>query len=352
MTHDALIKAEASRSFEATRRFNDLHFFHVPFDELNADGNTERTLGRLISSEGRVSVSGPSGSGKSSLLSAVLGPLADELPQEFVPLRIPVAVVGDEYVASPGAFARYIIAYVTRWASKDRFSRAEQLEFERGIAEVTRRSDRGATRQFHIGLPIWLAQAELARQVEQVGVEFEAMSTDADAVEYLRRLISVFEVSDLHPVFVFDDSDAWLRIPNLDRSTVADAFFGLNVPMLAKEVDATFVIAVHEDYRELASYQAARELLSGEIVIPRFIDPMDAIPRILRDRLLISDSGVSLQELMPEDAVEQLIKYYGEGHTLRDLLRVAQRALQHAVSDGVDLVSLPVVEQAIVEITR
>jgi energy-coupling factor transporter ATP-binding protein EcfA2 len=352
VSQDALRKTDDSRAFEATRRFDELSRFHVPFDELNGDVRTEATVARLVAKAGRVAIIGPSGSGKSSVISGVLGPLEEELPESIVPLRVPVATEHDETVTEPGAMARHIVRYVTRWASRERFSPAEQEEFESAIADVTRRAGRRKSREYHVGLPLWLANVEFARQVQSAGEDYESQQSGADAVEHLKRMLALFASHDLLAVLVFDDSDTWLRVPGLDRTEVATAFFLRTVRMIAKELEAGLVLAVHQAYLELPAYGEAREWLSGEVWIPRLIDPRRGVESILRDRLVIADVGAPIDEVMDENALLHLVKYYDDNRTIRDVLRVAQRSVQHALSDGADLITSQLVEQAIVELNE
>lgn len=340
--------SKMSRAFEATRRFEELSLYHLPFDEMNGDHLTEHTFTRIVANEGRVAIVGSSGSGKSSLISAVLGPLALDLPEHIVPLRVPVATEDDKTVTEPGPMARHLVRYVTRWASPERFSTAEQEEFRRGVADVTRRSGGGRTREYHVDLPLWIANVEFASQVQSTGEEYESKTSSADAVEYLGRLLSLFEDHNLFPVFVFDDSDTWLRIPGLDRSEVANAFFVRTIRMMAKELVAGLVLAVHEGYLDLPGYQEAAHWLSGEVRVPRLLNARDGIGSILRDRLTVADVNVAIEDVVEEEAIGYLAKHYESGRTLRDVLRVTQRSLQHALSNGLDLVTVPQVEQAIV----
>jgi hypothetical protein len=350
MSHKQLLEVEISRALEATRRFEDLAFYHVPFDELNGDKHTESSFTRFVANGERVVIVGASGSGKSSVISSVLGPLATELPEQIVPLRVPVAAESDKTVTEPGALARHLVRYVTRWASRDRFSREEQQEFERGVADATRRAAGKKTREFHVGLPLWLAKAEFARQVQETGDEYETRGSPSDAVEYLKRMVALFESHELLPVLVFDDSDTWLNIAGLDRSTVANEFFMRSVRMLCKEVPTGLVIAVHEHYLELAGYREASKLLSAEIRVPRLIDGREGIETILRDRLAMAEVKAQLEEVIEPDAMDPLAKHYEGGKTIRDVLRVGQRALQHSLSDGTERISSQLIEQAITEL--
>lgn len=353
MSYESLLSIEGLRVFDATRRFEDLDLYHVPFDELNGDGRTEETLARLSISGSRIAVVGPSGCGKSSVISYVLGPLAPGVPPDVVPLRVPVAAADDEIVTDPGRVARYIVRYVTRWASPERFTSEQRQEFESGIAESSRRRGNARTRKFHLALPVWLADAGFASELQATGDEFESRGEGTDALEYLKRVVGQFEANSLYPLLVFDDSDAWLRIEGLDRSAVADAFFLRSFRMLAKDVDVGVVLAVHDQYRDLEGYRQAGEWLSGEVGIPRLLDAQTSIDRLLWDRLVISEVEVpSLGDVFEEEAIRQIAKFYDTGRGMRDILRVAQRALQNALSDQSELITAPLVEQAVSELAH
>lgn len=349
MSYQGLLEVEASSAFEPTRRFEDLAFYHVAFDELNGDERTEFTLRRLVGNRGRVAVLGPSGSGKSSVIASVFGPLSMELPENFIPLRIPVAAEVDEVVTEPGALARHVVRYVTRWASRERFSEPEQQVFERGVAEVRRRAGTRRTREYHVGLPFWLANVEFARQVQSTGDDFETRTSGADAIEHLKEMVSLFDSHGFFPIFVFDDSDTWLRIPGFDRANIATAFFMKNVRMMCKEVAAGLVFAVHTDYLELDGYKEAAQMLSAEIPIPRFSNPRLAVEKILQDRLVVAEVSGETSDVIDDAAIAHLAGYYEGGRTIRDLLRVMQRALQDALSDSHDQITGQLIQRAMGE---
>jgi hypothetical protein len=218
MSHEHLLALEEARAFEATRRFEDLELFHVDFDELTGDPATEAALSRMARQRGRVAVVGPSGSGKSSVMAAVLGSFADAVPDEIVPLRIPVAVEADDTVTQVGLFARHVVSTVTRWASADLFTTAERDALERAVAERLQRTGRQTSRSFSLMTPGWLAHAGFAAEVHSAGEDLEARLSSADALAGLSRLIALFRAHELEPFLVIDDSDSWLRLPEVDRS--------------------------------------------------------------------------------------------------------------------------------------
>jgi hypothetical protein len=276
--------------------------------------------------------------------------LSSVLPDTVLPLRVPVAAELDKTVMEPGLLARHIVRFVTRWASPERFSPAERQELERGVAEVKRRAGGVRTRAYHVGLPLWMANVELAHQVKATGEAVEERGSSSDAVEHLRRMVALLLSHGLLPVLVFDDSDTWLRIPGLDRTKVANTFFVRCIRMLAKELESGCVLAIHDTYLDLTGYREASKLLSGEVWVPQLSAPADGLERILSHRLTSADVPAALHEVFEPAAVVRLARYYETGRSLRDVLRVAQRSLQHALSDGMPRVVPQLIGQAIAEL--
>ncbi len=348
MSYDQLRAVETTRALEPTHRFEDLLLYHVAFDELNGEPRTEAMLARLLATGGRVVVIGESGSGKSSVIAAVLGPLSVMLPERILPLRVPVAAEVDRTVSEPGLLARHIARFVTRWATQERFSPAEQADLRRG-AGIGRRAGSSEVRTYHVGLPLWMANADLAHEVRETGEAYDERGSSSDAIEHLRRMVALFGSHDLWPVFVFDDSDTWVRIPGSDRSKVANAFFLRGVRMLAKELDAGLVLAVHDTYLGLTGYRDASALLTGEVRIPRLRAPEAGLHRILEHRLAVAEVPADVGEVLHPAGLAALARYYDSGRGIREVLRVAQRSFQNALSDREEAVPPPLVAQAIAE---
>lgn len=75
MSRSVLTTALERRAFAATRRFEELAAFHVPFEELaNRPKTIERRLELVLDRGGRAAVIAASGGGKSSVLSSLLHP--------------------------------------------------------------------------------------------------------------------------------------------------------------------------------------------------------------------------------------------------------------------------------------
>ncbi|CAN5683347.1 hypothetical protein BH18ACT15_BH18ACT15_01890 [soil metagenome] len=352
MSIEQLVSLDERRAFEATHRFEDLDLLHVPFDDLTGRPATEAVLTRMAGRAGRVAVVGGSGSGKSSVMASVLGPLADELPESVVPLRIPVAGEPDATVTEPHAFAGHLITVITRWASPELFTPAQRESLELAAAERRARFGKQTARKFNLGTPGWLADARFAVEVQAAGEEVENRVSTADAVFELARMFELFRAHGLEPLVVIDDSDTWLRVPEWDRSELAAGFFTENVRMLAKDLDCGFVLAVHTEYLDIPAYRASATLLSTTIPIPRF-EPgaAEAIARILEHRIAVQRVEAELGDVLESEALRALEEHYygGAKGSLRNVLNVVDRALQHACSDGSPRITKQLVAQGLSE---
>jgi Cdc6-like AAA superfamily ATPase len=350
MSLERLTELDDLRAFEATHRYEDLELYHVPFDDLTDSAETEGRLARMAASNGRVALIGPSGSGKSSVLASVLGPLVEALPANVIPLRIPVAAADEATVTEPRAFAQHLIRTVIRHASPEGFTEAERQELEQAIADVRRAGGREKTRRFSFGAPRLLLDTGFASEVHSGGREIEQRLDAGDVVAETARMVALFRSHDREPFFVIDDSDTWLKIAGADLTHVANAFFNRNVRMLAKELGCGFVVVVHDHYLELPGYREVQPFFSTVISIPRFTEPQAAIKRILSRRLELAEVTAGVGDVLDTGALSLLADHYGEAQNLRRVLAAIDRSVQHACSDGVAPVTQELVRTALAEL--
>lgn len=335
------------RAFNPTPIGDQVIDYYVPFDELLGDNRTEHALAQAMIGGARVAVVGPSGCGKSSLCEWVLGAPGGG----FAATRIPVAIERDETVTDPQAFAQHVIRLVSSHAAESALISAEEREaILRGSGDQISRPGREVTKRAGIGLPDWLLRGELAREVTSYMESIDQLRSTTTIVEALEYLIGLIAHHGLQPVFVIDDSDAWLNIAGVrDRSALVNDFFGRVLRMMA-ELPCGLVVAVHTDYLGTPAYRQAEGFLEQRITVPQLPDGA-LIAALLDRRIKTCDEAASHQEVIDESAVEALFSYYqGAGaRSLRKVLQTAQTALGIADDTNGELVTSPMIESAISE---
>lgn len=345
MSLEQLEALDLTRTFEATHRFEDLGSFHVPFDHLTESASTEASLKAMAERGGKVVLTGPSGAGKSSVIASVLGPLAEDLSEEVVPLRIPVAATNAATATEPRAFAQHLVRTVIRY-STEILSDDERLEMRRAAADATSTNEPEKTRRLAVGAPKLVMDAGFASEVKSGAEGLNEELTAGEAIDAVARLVAIFRAHGREPYFVVDDSDRWIRIGGTDLLEVANAFFRSIVPMLAREIGCGFVLAAHDEYLDLESYRSARELCSQVIHLPTPPNPGDAIIAILDRRIGLAEVDAISAELFDRGAIEALVERYVDNRSLRGMLATVDRATQLACTERIAPVSADLIQTA------
>lgn len=326
------------RAALGNRHYEALEALHVPWDTLVGGSRVEGEIGRLSRTGGRLAVVGPSGTGKSSVLAAVLGQLAPDVPEGIVPIRVPMSVVERGVVAS-GDFARHIVRQVIDWAAPDLPSRRERQAIEERIADLSRRSRRARRRGFALNLPLSLVSprlgavtAGLAGDIEVAGGEWEARVVAGEPWRALADLVEVFRGRDLDPFFVLDDTDIWLRSVYAGDAEVLVRGFVANVRTMAGEVNCGLALQVHTEYLEYpAMRETARRLHLVEL--PRLPDPVAGLVAILERRMDVAEVGGGVADAFDEPAVTELAAVYEAHGDLRLVLALADEAVGESLQD-------------------
>lgn len=309
-----------------------LHSSHVPFDRLTGRASTEAELTRCIRTAERVAVAGRSGVGKTSLIGFVCAALADEVAV----LRVPVDAEDDETVTDPGAFCRHLIRTLARHLAEARSiddrTRAELLAGTAGTVGLTTRH----RQQTGLALPKWMLQADVARDAETAATATVQRSA-SEHIAQARDVVDAIAARGLLPVLVIDDSDAWLATVVGDRSSVIGPFFGRVVRVLAEELRAGIVLAVHDHYFDLPEFPRGRGFVEQIIRIPALPD-LSAVAAILDGRTREA-LDVPVEDAVSADAVAALYEgYQVVDRNIRSMLLLAHTALQTACEDDADRV--------------
>ena len=210
---------------------------------------------------------------------------------------------------------------------------------------VARLRDRpGATSQRFTIAPSWLgAELELGAELRQATAD-EPLSS-GERLEQAAQLLAIIETHDLLPVLVLDDSDRWLNVSwQPDSETARAAFFGRVVRVLAEDLAAAAIVAVHPSYLPDPHYQAAAGFLDTTIRIPALADPA-AVHRVLARRAglaLAEPEDAVLSGLLDPSAVDLLFDQYRAVPDLRQrILQVMHVALTLAVDERGDVLTRP-----------
>jgi hypothetical protein len=274
-----------------------------------------------------VSLVARSGAGKSSTLASVFGSFA-EVPDDLAPLRIPVALAGEEVVGNAGRFARHVVRQVA--LSAQELTPTERAEIERLSANAAQLPGRQRRKGFVLGGNLHAVRAELARDVTETAPTLSFELDAGEAAQALTRLVETFRAHGVEPFFVFDDTDSWGNRP--DTSLVA-GFFDANIRLLTTELDCGFVIAVHESYLDVPEYRVLADRLEP-VSLPRFPHPAAALTAILQRRLDVTGLHCAVDDVMSADAIDELAQIYETAPDLRRVLAVAKLAVRKTLDDA------------------
>lgn len=349
MSLEVLEALEDARAFESTHPFNRLSDFHVPFDELTGCEATESALRGMAERQGKVALVGPSGAGKSSVIASVLGPLSEGLADEVIPLRIPVAALDSETATEPNAFAQHLLRTVVRYSSEI-LSKEEREALSRSAADQVSSERGGRSHRFSAGAPKLLIDLGFATEIKAGAEQFVHAQSGGAAIEGSVRLVEIFRAHGREPFLIIDDSDHWIRIAGKDLTETADGFFLRVVPLLAREIDCGFVLAIHNQYLELESYREAGVLLSQTIRLPSPPDARAAIAQILERRIEVAELTAAWDDVLGTEALDLLADLYRENGSLRKMLATIDRATQLGCTNRVDTVTVELLQTALADL--
>lgn len=335
MTQLALTALRDSHSLAQTLPFEQLEAYHVPFDALTGEATVESELEYWAARRGRVALIGDSGAGKSSVMAAVFGAFSGAIPTNLVPARIPVELAGPDVVTTVSGFGRHVVRHVLNWAAPELLDGREQEALERQIADLEQRTGRRRRAGFSLGIGRLVpVDAALSADLTGAASDFEHRLGAGDVVMALGRLVELFRARDLEPFLVFDDTDAWLRLPGQEdvARELASGFFGVNVRMLSREIDCGFALAVHRSYLDLPAYQQVAESLEA-IELPVLADGVGAIRAMLQRRIDVDGLGIDVDDAFDVDALEALAGIYCDIPDLRRVMATAALAVRKAHDD-------------------
>ena len=312
-------------TFDGSPSFSDLGVYHVPFDTITATTRVEARLAAGATRGERIALIAPSGSGKSSVVSHVLGPTAEGV----APIVVPVHSL-DIGVTSPGRIADELLVLLSRYA--EQVGALDTDNDPTTATGATRRITHSHRRSSGVGLAVGWLRGDLARDVRRQ-TQTEQPITLGEKTEVLSLALERIRSDDLQPVIVFDDTDRWTS--GGDASTVA-GFFSDVIRWLT-ELPGSLVVATHSRYFDHGVPRAALlEFLDTPVEIPRVPDA-EMLATILDRRISLNvedtdHHGAGLPDAVTENAVDALFSTYTDGSSLRQVLQIAHIALTEATN--------------------
>jgi hypothetical protein len=315
--------------------------FYVRSGELDIAPRADVELMRALRSDGpplSISVVGPSGAGKTSLIMRVLADLAAERVEpspEALILRVGEA---PEALVDPAAMMKLVLSTIE--AERFSFSNVDPALLREATADQVALIPGRAGHEIGIDLKV----ASYAVQIEESFRQFTYGDNPARIRQSLEDVLGIVAAAGHRPVLVLDDTEKFIS-PEKDGGLVAGAVENLynhGVRALAG-LPVDLVIAVHPRFEDLERVRQVNERISARrIAVPEL--PPDAEPapfgEILARRLERGGSAeTALEAVIDPVAVSDLqLLYHDRGSDLRSVLKAAHAAGGHALERGAETI--------------
>ncbi|WP_040156408.1 hypothetical protein [Mobilicoccus massiliensis] len=333
MSFSQLRRLDLGRAFNPAPRLHELPSVFVPFDTLTGERTVEHAARTALTHRRRVALIGATGSGKSSVIGHVLAEAGDDL----FGLRVPVSIEEPEVAVEPEAFLAHLLRHLREEALKTR------PDSRRAIDKAAPGSGRETTRTYTAEAGFAGVKGGLSYAVKQA-LE-EQIATNTRAMEAVRELLGIVDDHGVVPVIVLDDTDKWVPSPLAPQNAqLRGQFFTRILRMLAEQIDATVLLAVHPSYLDDTAFQQARGFLERTIELPTLPD-IGAAARLVSRRIALGldlpEEDLDLDRFVTPDALTLLFEYYEPSTNIRQgLLTPLNGALIQALDADAEIIDV------------
>ncbi len=275
-------------------QFVDLGLAHVRFDALTGAYSVEGPMLDTVRARSSAAIVGARGSGKSS----VLAWLCRQLPDDHVAIRVPV--VGMDDPSDPAVLGSVALGAALEAARANEVEvsgdQREAIESTRAD-DVTRRPGRTSGGAKLGGGPV---PAEISAQLESLEIEYSRSTQPADRLYGIDRLLAIFTNS---------------------------------LKLLVREIETPTVIAVQDHFAELEAYADLRPYLFETTIPSLAARTVDGLRAILAHRLEVFGIGVTVENLIADEALTALASLYAKKN---GSIRHVFAALEVAAAAAID----------------
>lgn len=331
-------------------RMYEMPYLYTPFESITNAG-TEESVRKALVRKDLVSLKGTGGSGKTCVAQHVfLTPKEDYFPIVLSPMKENVVSI----CSSQEEFTRFALEQVFNAVSKftdiDKETKQlvrDALSKKISFVDVKKKLSLRIGIHFSILPFLPLIKPELASDLgTYVQKSLEEKVYNTQRIKCIQRLCETIEEYNIVPVFLIDDTDKFLKHPDLDLSDLVPKFFGLIVPMLSK-LECPCIIAAHTYYEQSPSYkECEKNVFDCKVTIPDV--RYEALTQIVEKRIQ-SVEKVSWNEVFDDNTMNLIYRRYRKTGKLRDPMLLCKLCVDWASQNHVEKISDSVLASVLLE---
>jgi len=324
---------------------------YTPFEKIT-NCSTEESVRKAVERRELISLKGISGSGKTCVVQHVfLTPRVDCFPVVLSPIKEDIVTV----CSSQEEFIRFMLSQmleaVRQFTSVEK--EIKELAKDALAQKISYVEGKNRKLSFRLGglfsiLPFLSSvQPELALDLGSfLQKSLEGKIYNTQRVQCIQRLSETIEEYGIMPVFFLDDTDKFLKHPEIDLSSVVPKFFGLIVPILSK-LECPCIIATHPYYQQFEIYkQTEKNYFDCLVDIPEI--EYEGLTRIVQKRIE-SVEEAPWTDVFSEGTMKLIYQRYKKNRRMRDPMSLCKACVDWASQNHVEKISELVLASVLVD---